>query len=837
MTPNTVAGRLRIIAIAATLIVFTSNAAAQAGSGPVKEVLESNLGAEINETTHGNVCTVTSGDTCQPTTSSGVEGGFSYPQAVAAAGGGDMYVADTGNHRVQEFEADGAFIRMFGRQVNRTAHEKTETKNEDVCPAKAGDECQAGIEGAGAGEISIALAIAVDPASGNLYIGELIYSGGETGARVQEFTPEGRFVLEIGQEVNAATHGDVCTQEEIEKASVICAAPTLRTPGTPVSASEPFLATEISLTVGGPEDLLYVGDEHRVQEFDADGKYKGELSLADISSEQYSRVTALAVRASGELFLTYQTSALPNTIYKFAPSGEEVKDTHFPLTLAPRVSSGGQIVRSDVLVTALAVDSVGRLAVAERERVETSAMPFGSLLNVGTGKLITQFAIAGSESADGVAFNGQDELYAAVTDSHEVRGYRPVPVGELTALPPVCSPDVEHESSDTFRCTLTGNVNPYNVPETQIWFQWGDTCALGGETEEQPIVTVEEDLAMSAVIKGLAPNETLCYRLAGEDENAKSPETLTSETVTYTTPSAPPKIVGEPGLAFVGPFSAVMLDEVNPEHASTTYYFEYGPCEGKEARSPEACESSPYPERTGTGESTQYRTIGVALEASGLQPSTTYHYRLFAVNHVQGHEETAVNEENGKAIRAGAFTTAPAPRVEAQTGAAGMITSNSALVTGTVNPDGQASSYGFELGVYSGSSTRYGTVLTGAAGAGRTPVEERLMLTGLQPGTQYAYRIVAHSGDGAAEGSTAVGATVIFTTTGEPDVLSAPSAPNQLPIPAPRFPLEPKTLKGSPSSERLAKALKACKKKSHKQRIRCEALARARYGVKKKTRR
>ena len=69
------------------------------------------------------------------------------------------------------------------------------------------------------------------------------------------------------------------------------------------------------------------------------------------------------------------------------------------------------------------------------------------------------------------------------------------------------------------------------------------------------------------------------------------------------------------------------------------------------------------------------------------------------------------------------------------------MTSTSAVITGAVNPDGVPAGYAFELGVYNGTSTQYTIVYSAEAGSGNTPVEESLPVTGLQPGTTYAYRI------------------------------------------------------------------------------------------------
>ena len=75
---------------------------------------------------------------------------------------GDVYVVDRGNVEVQEFTASGEFIRMFGTEVNETAHNNGETANEDVCPVNIGDKCKAGVEGSGDGQFEGPIGVAID---------------------------------------------------------------------------------------------------------------------------------------------------------------------------------------------------------------------------------------------------------------------------------------------------------------------------------------------------------------------------------------------------------------------------------------------------------------------------------------------------------------------------------------------------------------------------------------------------------------------------------------------------------------------------------------------------
>jgi hypothetical protein len=190
--------------------------------------------------------------------------------------------------------------------------------------------------------------------------------------------------------------------------------------------------------------------------------------------------------------------------------------------------------------------------------------------------------------------------------------------------------------------------------------------------------------------------------------------------------------------------------------------------------------------------------------------------------------EVATNEVGDTALPEGTFTTAPAPAPFASTAGSIVNGPTSATVTGTVNPDGQPAAYEFEVGVNKGHSTQYGVVFSGDAGAGAVPVEEVLTLTGLQPGTEYAYRIVASNAFG-----TSFGTPMVLTTAGLPEALPVSSALAQLPVPGIRFPA---TSKGKPkpltTAQKLQKALSACRVKPRSRRRACEHQAHKKYGPK-----
>jgi RHS repeat-associated protein len=104
---------------------------------------------------------------------------LSSPSAVTVEANGYVFVADTANNRVDEFAANGTFVKAFGWGV-ATGKEKLE-----VCTA----ECKAGLSGSGKGELSAPQGIAYDPAN------ELLYVSDTGNNRIVNFTLAGKLGL------------------------------------------------------------------------------------------------------------------------------------------------------------------------------------------------------------------------------------------------------------------------------------------------------------------------------------------------------------------------------------------------------------------------------------------------------------------------------------------------------------------------------------------------------------------------------------------------------------------------------------------------------------------
>jgi hypothetical protein len=109
-------------------------------------------------------------------------------------------------------------------------------------------------------------------------------------------------------------------------------------------------------------------------------------------------------------------------------------------------------------------------------------------------------------------------------------------------------------------------------------------------------------------------------------------------------------------------------------------------------------------------------------------------------------------------LAASAPAIAAAP--SATTGPALSLTSSSANVTGTVNPNGESTTYSFQFG----TTTAYGSQTNPqSAGSGTENQAVSATLTGLRPATTYHYRLIATNPSG-----TTVGVDATFTTLGVP---------------------------------------------------------------------
>lgn len=188
--------------------------------------------------------------------------------------------------------------------------------------------------------------------------------------------------------------------------------------------------------------------------------------------------------------------------------------------------------------------------------------------------------------------------------------------------------------------------------------------------------------------------------------------------------------------------TAILNATVNPEGLETTYQFEYGTTTAYGSKAPASPEE--------IGEGTEAVEVDEPIE--GLEPETTYHFRIVATN------EEGIS--HGKDLE---FTTGGPP--SATTKAATRRTSEGATLNALVDANGLASFYQFEYG----KTTAYGTKVPAVPkySSETTSVEVSEPIGGLEPGTTYHFRVVASNA-----ADTDYGEDLEFTTQPEPAVAS-----------------------------------------------------------------
>ena len=130
----------------------------------------------------------------------------------------------------------------------------------------------------------------------------------------------------------------------------------------------------------------------------------------------------------------------------------------------------------------------------------------------------------------------------------------------------------------------------------------------------------------------------------------------------------------------------------------------------------------------------------MSAEVNGANPNTTYYFEVVAT----------AEEGTGDGAEASFKTIANAP--VATTGKAGEVKLTSAVLVGTVNPEGAAATCEFEYGTSAGSLRKPRRAPRSPA-PGPRPKPSRRRSTGLAPGTPYYFRLVATGEGGKGEGT------------------------------------------------------------------------------------
>jgi hypothetical protein len=485
---------------------------------------------------------------------------------------GDVYIADRNNARIDKFGPEGEFLLAWGWGVGDGSTEALQT-----CTTS----CSAGLSGSGAGQFASPEGIAVDDSADSSHGDVYVVDNGNN--RIEKFGPNGEFLLAFGWGVaTGAAAAETCGPQ---------AAPITTTcqAGLAGAGAGQFQSLQGRTVAVNQAGVVYVADEDRVQRFSPAGVVEGENPLAGVGA-----ITNFALDGSGNFYL--RGSAVTG-IRRFEPNATE---------LGPPRDAGG-------------APSVITIGPADELFVNDGP----NRAEEGPHRILT-FDSAGAQTSsfDG-GFEGSEDrgiAYSEATDALYVLNAGTVRI----VIPPEPGPYVPPGSESateigTTGVTLGATVNPEGGERTEYSFEYGPTASYGSSTPFTPLPVGEPfaDQAITAVLANLQTRTAYHYRVIVTNEAGQ-----TSEGPDQTFETLPPVSIDAASATEVTATSATLEVELNPHGLFSEYHFEYGTSTayGAVVPAPDGI--------AGSG------LVDISLSASiqGLQPLTTYHYRVVAHN-------------------------------------------------------------------------------------------------------------------------------------------------------------------------------------------------------------
>jgi len=564
-------------------------------------------------------------------------GEFKEPTDIATDSEGNIWVVDTGNNRLQKFNAKGEYLSQFGKQ------------------------------GKGNGEFESPHGIGITSEN-------IIWVVDTGNNRLQKFNTKGEYLGQFGKQGKGEAEFEAPKGIEIDSTDRIWVADTGN------NRIQKFNAKAVYLTQFGKE-----------------GTGKGEFrSPLDVALDQNEHV--------------WVTDSENDRVQEFGGSFAFLSE------YGGKGSKDGKLQYP----IGISVDFQGKLWVADS--LNNRAQKF-----TDEDQYQDKFGTEGSGEGQlmkpaGIDAAAPQQVLVVDWGNNRVQSW------SVKAEPPRVSFIGPTEITAT-SATIRAGVDPEWLPTT-YFFEYGKTKELGSVIPLTP-ESVKEGTASVTVSQSLTELEQetqYFYRVVAESSAGATLEEIHS-VKTLGLPIATTKAATE-----ITATAATLNGTANAERSEGSYHFEYDTKEYKAGEGAHGT-SIPVPDESigSTG-----GNIPVSQKITGLAQNTLYHFRLVVTNTLgttYGADKT--------------LTTLKLPK--ATTEAATSIKGTAALLNGTVNPEGSATSYYFEYG----ETESYGSKIPISAesvGSGTSNVPVSQALTGLTNKKTYHYRLVAESVAGTVKG-------------------------------------------------------------------------------------
>ena len=512
---------------------------------------------------------------CGPGVADDEAGELAAPRSIAInQQSGDLYVYGgvssssvvRGTQRIDQFAADGNFIRAWGWGVS------TGAEAFEICEVS----CRQGIAGSNGGQFRADGrngGVAVDPSPPHH-----VFFADNQNSRIQEFEADGDFVRLWGWDVvNGGQPGDVSTDSFEVCASTAVGVCKAGLGPSPAEDGRPGLPQAIVLDADG---VVYVSDLDGIKRFDSDAATPAAMVKPRIDNSAllagWPSIGPVSVSPqTGNLLVAY-SSLTAAMVSEFDLSVEPPVATQLHLENFP-VPAG--IPQAGLRTTGFAVDPV---------------------------------------SGD-FYFSGNSEL-----------GHRIFAADDDGATPaPTLAIDDPSSTVSGPNATFSGEVTPNGPPEIPTTYNFAYRKVGSGEAgwiavpgSENPLGDGVSPVAVSDDVGDLQPNSDYEVRL--EARKAFGNPQVQTEALAFTSAAIPPqaKTISPQARSATG---ATLAALINPNNTATSYYFEWGTDTAYGNLAPIPAGEA--------GEDFGDRLVTARIE--GLQPETTYHYRVVADNGVE----------------------------------------------------------------------------------------------------------------------------------------------------------------------------------------------------------
>jgi hypothetical protein len=553
------------------------------------------------------------------------EGQLSEPAAVALGpgAGGEVYVLDKGNDRVERFTSGGSYVGQFNGSgllpgegsaaptgqlsaPDAIAVDDSTSPSDpsagDVYVADAGHDVidkfsatghyEGQLTGTTGGSFGSVEGVAVDPA-GNVFV----YAGEEY---IDEFNDAlGNGFLSQVEGVGGALGIAVDSQDDVY---------VVRSYNHTLAK---FAAGEFTGYIGECECAAGVG----VDPVTSNVYVSQGTSVAEYGPYAIPAKTPLAQFGSGDLQGASGIAVSPGHEVYVADSTADDVDVFTTVVLPDTTTGSATSITGTSASLSGSVNADGTSGASYYFQYGTSSA-YGSTSPAAPGTPISgSSTIPATASLTGLA---SDSTYYYRLDTTNSSGYVNYGQGKTFSTPPVAAtvndrpPTVNEVLASSAR--LTGTIDAENS-QTFYYFEYGPTTAYGSTTPTVDAGIGDEDELVAQRLTGLTPGTTYHYALVASNPGG----TTTGPDYTFTTAPPTPPVIATGPASSPSATAETVTGTIEPRSLPTTYQFEIGTSTsygGILAGSVEVLEGAQ----------------SVTQTFQGLPLNTTYHYRLVATN-------------------------------------------------------------------------------------------------------------------------------------------------------------------------------------------------------------